>query len=36
MNDGELEMEALLAGNLAHDVDHPGEPGIRSRRDGRL
>ena len=35
MNDGELEVEALLAGNLMHDVDHPGEPGIHSRGRSR-
>jgi hypothetical protein len=35
MNDGELEVEVLLAGNLVRDVDHPSEPGIRSRRAGR-
>jgi hypothetical protein len=35
MNDGEFEMEVLLAGDLTHDVDHPGEPGIGSRRARR-
>jgi hypothetical protein len=34
MNDGELEMKILLADNPAHDVDHPGEPGIQPRRAG--
>src|ERR1700737_5006546 len=35
MNDRELEVEALLAGDLVHDVDHPGEARIRSRGTGR-
>ena len=28
-------MEVLLASNIAHDVDHPCQPRIRSRRPGR-
>jgi hypothetical protein len=28
VNDGKLEVKVLLAGDLVHDVDHPGEPGI--------
>jgi len=35
MDDGKLEMEVLLAGDLAHNVDHPREPRIRSRGAGR-
>jgi hypothetical protein len=34
MNYGEVEVKVMLAGNPAHDIDHPGEPGIGPRRAG--